>query len=392
MAALQLRSGAYRVLFRYLGQQHQLSIGEVPESEALLWKARVEFLLTRLKQRLVEVPPGCTIVQFIQYDGKPPADLTTDVRKDTTFSELRDSYVTTFSNGAIEANTLYTAKIHLNHVETTLGGRFLLNGLSMASLQKHIERRQADVLPVTIRKEINSFRATWNWGERMKLVQGGFPSRGLVYPKIDEKPPYMTFQEIERRIKAGGDPDTLWETLYLDADQITRLLEHVKATAWNEWVNPMFVMAAHTGARRSELLRVQSADVDLAGRVVTFREKKRSRGTRTTRRVPISDLLAKALKSLMRQNRLYLFGDGIEPLTGDAAHQAFERAVKGSKWDKKMKGWHVLRHSFISVLASAGTDQRIIDEFAGHSTEQQRRRYRHLLPNVTQQAIQAAFG
>ncbi len=104
MAAIQLRGGSFRLLFRYLGQQHQMSIGEVPESEALLWKARVEFLLTRLKQRLLEVPSGCTIVQFIRHDGKPPADLSTSVRRDTSLGLLRDRYVETHSHGAIEAN------------------------------------------------------------------------------------------------------------------------------------------------------------------------------------------------------------------------------------------------------------------------------------------------
>ncbi len=213
MATLQLRSDSYRILFRYLRQQHALSIGEVTESEAFQWKFRVEHLLMRLKQRLLEIPPGCTIVQFMLHDGKPPANLSTAVRKDTTFGHLRDQYVETFSNGAIEANTLYTVKIHLNHLETTIGKRFLLSGLSMAGLQKHIDRRQADVSPVTIRKEINSFRAAWNWGARMKLVEGQFPSRGLVYPKIDEKLPFMTWAEIERRIKAGGNADALWDAL-----------------------------------------------------------------------------------------------------------------------------------------------------------------------------------
>ena len=390
MAALQLRAGSYRVLFRYLGQQHGVSIGEVPESEALLWKARVEHLLMRLKQRLLEVPPGCTVVQFMQHDGKPPANLSTAVRKDTTFGQLRDQYVETFSNGAIEANSLCTVRIHLNHLETTLGKRFLLAGLSMASLQGHIDRRQEDVAPVTIRKEINSFRATWNWGARMKFVEGQFPSRGLVYPKTEEKIPFQTWSEIERRVKAGGDADALWDALFLDAKQIVELLKHVKATPLVDWVYPMFTMAAHTGARRSELIRARVEDIDLAHRFATIREKKKTRGTRTTRRVPISKLLAAALKPLMKPNRIYLFGDGQEPLCADVAHQTFERAVKGKF--AVIKGWHVLRHSFISALASSGTDQRIIDEFAGHCTEEQRRRYRHLAPEKTQRAIQLVFG
>lgn len=62
-----------------------------------------------------------------------------------------------------------------------------------------------------------------------------------------------------------------------------------------------------------------------------------------------------------------------------------------SKW-RVLNGWHVFRHSFISALASSGTDQRVIDEFVGHSTEEQRRRYRHIFPDVKQKAIAAAFG
>ena len=67
------------------------------------------------------------------------------------------------------------------------------------------------------------------------------------------------------------------------------------------------------------------------------------------------------------------------------------RTLAGRKW-QVLKGYHVLRHSFISCLAAEGVDQRIIDEFVGHSTEEQRRRYRHLVPDVKQQAIAGVFG
>jgi site-specific recombinase XerD len=57
-----------------------------------------------------------------------------------------------------------------------------------------------------------------------------------------------------------------------------------------------------------------------------------------------------------------------------------------------LRGFHVLRHSFVSCLAAAGVDQRIIDEFVGHQTDEQRRRYCHLVPDVKQQAISRVFG
>jgi integrase len=57
-----------------------------------------------------------------------------------------------------------------------------------------------------------------------------------------------------------------------------------------------------------------------------------------------------------------------------------------------VRGYHVFRHSFISLAASRGIDQRLIDEWVGHQTEEQRKRYRHLLPSVQQQAISSMFG
>jgi len=80
-----------------------------------------------------------------------------------------------------------------------------------------------------------------------------------------------------------------------------------------------------------------------------------------------------------------------EPLTRNEAHDHFQRTLAGTKWEV-LRGWHVLRHSFISACASKAIDQRIIDEWVGHSSEQQRKRYRHLYPSVQQEAIRLVFG
>ena len=82
---------------------------------------------------------------------------------------------------------------------------------------------------------------------------------------------------------------------------------------------------------------------------------------------------------------------GVAPVTKDEAHDHLKRTLSGSKWEV-LRGYHVLRHSFISCLAAAGVDQRIIDEFVGHQTDEQRKRYRHLIPDVKQKAIAGAFG
>ena len=90
-------------------------------------------------------------------------------------------------------------------------------------MQEYVNHRaKAKISPVTIRKEIATLRAAWNWGEPMGLTEGKFPNRGLRYPKADEKPPFMTMAEIERQIAGGGDPAVLWEALYLLLPEIDR--------------------------------------------------------------------------------------------------------------------------------------------------------------------------
>src|SRR5207302_4370237 len=81
----------------------------------------------------------------------------------------------------------------------------------------------------------------------------------------------------------------------------------------------------------------------------------------------------------------------VAAVTRDEAHDHLKRTLAGSRWEV-LRGYHVLRHSFISCLAAAGVDQRVIDEFVGHQTDEQRKRYRHLIPDVKQKAITGAFG
>lgn len=391
MASIQKKGESWYCQFMYQHKRHTLTIGKVAEAEAQATAARIDYLLMRIRQRLLDVPGGMDIVTFIEHDGKPAATKQPAIIS-TALSELREAYLKTFGNGALEDSTLRTAKLHLQHLGKTLGDGFPLDKLALPDLQRHIDRRQKQVAGVTIKKEIDTLRAAWNWACRMRLTQGTFPNAGLVYPKGEDKLPFMTFDEIERRIRAGGDADELWECLYLTNTEITELLDHVEQRKISPWIYPAFAFTAHTGARRSEMMRARPEDIDLVSGTVTIREKKRVKGRRTTRRVPLSARLAEALTTWLGKRPIgaFLFGPGARVLSTQTPQKAFHRAVKHSKW-KVMRGWHVLRHSFISALASRGIDQRIIDDFVGHQTEEQRRRYRHLYPSTQQEAIRAVF-
>lgn len=168
----------------------------------------------RLKQRLLVLPEGSDIVTFVEHDGKPPdigPTLADAPRQVVSLGHLKDRYLATHGNGTVEANSLDTCKLHLGYLARILGDGIPLGEVSLARLQEYVDRRaKAMVSPVTIRKDIATLRAAWNWGEPMGLTSGRFPSKGLRYPKGDEKPPFMTRAEIQRQAAAGGEPDALW--------------------------------------------------------------------------------------------------------------------------------------------------------------------------------------
>jgi integrase len=235
------------------------------------------------------------------------------------------------------------------------------------------------------------------------------PLNGLRYPKLSEKPPFQTLAEIERKIARSdlsSDQELeLWGSLFLTVDEIQELLCHVKAVAIQPFLYPMFVFAAHTGARRSEILRSQIDDIDFLSGNITIREKKRIRGQNTTRSVPISPLLREVLRewiprhpggqhtftqdlNVVRSKKTRL---ACSSLTRDEAHDHFKRTMSGSRW-ASARGWHVFRHSFCSNCAAAAVDQRLINSWVGHQTEEMVKRYRHLIPDQQQRAIAEVFS
>src|ERR1700730_5958657 len=124
MAALQERNGSFRILFRHHGKQHTFTIGEVSRDEAESKAQQVDYLLMRLKQRLLILPEGTDIVTFVQHDGNPPTlrpTLPTAPRQAITLGLLRDRYLDTHGNGTIEANSLDTCKLHLGHFARLFG-------------------------------------------------------------------------------------------------------------------------------------------------------------------------------------------------------------------------------------------------------------------------------
>lgn len=408
MAGIRKKGDAYYCTFRFQGKRYYFTVGDISEAQALAKGTEVDETLNLIERGRLTVPDGVPLEEFVAAGGKAPVV----VERSETFTagSLFDRYLTTLGNGTIEEKSLVTLRSHLKQVSDSIGARFRIQGLTLADLQGHVDRRAKKGLsPVTSKKEIASFRACWNWAVHGGLLKGAFPNRGLRFPKEEEKEPFRTFTEIETAIAIESPDDerreALWEALYLTRSEIEELLEYMRTHGTQPWVYPMVVFAAYTGARRSEMMRALTTDLDLTGGVVTIRERKRVKGKRSNRLAPITPKLAKVLRKWLAVKPVspYLFcqaqhvafsrtkREGPTPITATEAYDHFKRTVDGSKWEV-LRGYHVLRHSFISALASQGVDQRVIDEVVGHQSEEQRKRYRHLYPGVMREAIRGVFG
>jgi integrase len=287
-------SGRFKICFRWGGQQVKKTVKITKRSEAEAVRLRLEENIGLVERGRLQLPPEADIATFLLSDGKmtqPPK--VEPSPKPLTWGELRDLYVAAHSYGAMETNSLQTVTMHLKHFVTTLGAQFPIGQLTLEDLQRHVERRAKKqyrgrpLSPVTLRKEMASFRACWDWGVQAGKLKGTFPNRGLKYPKASEKPPFQTWEEIERQIARGGltqmEQDDLWNCLFLTLPQIIEMLAYLREHARVPFLYPLFTFAAHTGARRSEMLRVRIEDLDLEGQTVLLREKKRSKEKRTYR-------------------------------------------------------------------------------------------------------------
>jgi integrase len=355
----------------------------------------------------LEIPASADVVSFLLSNGRVAAPLV--VTETVTLRNLFRRYFASIPDGSLEQNTIEGMRGHQKVLEKHLGYSFPIRTLTIEHLREYVRKRSHDkgvngrVTGTTIRKAIVTLRTVWNFGLQERLVEGIFPSRGLKYPKTKEKPPYMPFQDVLKRTNGGASE--LWECVYLTPAELSELLIHVKKVARHPFIYPMFVFCGHTGARRSEMARAKISDLDFNHGQVTIHERKRRHDAKTTRRIPMSGLLRTVMKEWLKihpgSDILFRHAEKVSrsktknrasiQLTRDELHDHFKRTLAGSKWEM-LKGHHTLRHSFCSALAEAGTPQHIIDEFMSHSTDEQRRRYKHLLPSSKEKAIVAVFG
>lgn len=398
-------TGRFRIRFRYGGQEFKrsLRVKEAREAEGI--RGRVEETIILLERGRLTMPQDAEPATFILTDGKLDRKLT--LGTSATLGGLFAVYGEKFSATAKEANTRRVERLHSRHLERVLGSRTPLRQITTASVQQYVDGRAAEkwngklIKAETIRKEVATLRMVWTWATRQNLVKESAPNLAarLTFPKGSQKPPFQTWDQVKAITARGGltkeQLREVWDRVFLDSTQVNDFLAFVRTHRRRcDWLSPIFLFAAHTGARRSEMMRSLVEDFNFASGVVLIREKKKSKSTHTFRTVDLTPELSDVMQRYFRDlhpGGLYAFSKVAgEPLTERAVQHGFRTVTANTPW-AMLRGFHIFRHSFASNLAAAGIDQRLIDELMGHQTEAMRKRYRHLFPDQRRAAITRVY-
>jgi integrase len=174
--------------------------------------------------------------------------------------------------------------------------------------------------------------------------------RGWVrdLPKVEILPP--SEDEVEGELE------------FLTDEELQALLARVTGQ-----LRTMMLFAAHTGLRIGELLALRWTDLDLKRSLVTvrrgtYRGKDRTTKGKKKRDVPISATALAAIKEHRHlRGPLVFCGLAGERLVY-ATVRNHARAAGLAGWH----GWHVLRHTFGTMLSARGVPLRAIQEWMGH--------------------------
>jgi integrase len=269
--------------------------------------------------------------------GELPVD--TRLLRSHTLADLLERYAATIVPRKRSADReRYMLRVVLRHPMARLS----LHRLTPAEVARYRDDRLAVVSGDTVRRELAIVRhclevARSEWGFPLPVN----PVRQVKLPRPSNP--------RERRATAG---------------ELERLLAACEATS-SPWLPAVIQLAVETGMRRSEMLTMRWADVDLEARTVLLRDTKNGR----PRSVPLSPRALEIIRDTPR------VADPVFVVSANAVRLAWERlkrraGVSGLRF-------HDLRHEAVSRFFEKGLNMPEVAAISGHRDPRMLMRYTH---------------
>jgi hypothetical protein len=138
-------SGRFKICFRFGGRQLKKTVKVTQRQQVEAILLRLEENVSLVERGRLQAPARADIASFLLTDGHLTQPIKAEAPpKPFTLGELRDLYVAAHSQGAMEANSLQTATMHLGHFVTSLGAAFAIKELTLDDLQ-HVANADQEV-------------------------------------------------------------------------------------------------------------------------------------------------------------------------------------------------------------------------------------------------------
>ncbi len=257
------------------------------------------------------------------------------------FSRLADIYIGDYAKTNKKSWRCddYALKAHL----TPFFGEMRLNEITPHVIERYRAERLRTVRKSSTNREVALLKTMF-----CRAVDWGFAEDNPV-----------------RKIKMFSERDNLKERILTDREE-TRLL----AVA-SDRLRPILLALLHTGARRSEILGLTWADVDLEARRITFRKTKAGKN----RTVSVNTTLLEVL----RHQRETSTGALVFPGPRGQRMVSIQRAYEDACEKAGIEGLrlHDIRHTFATRLLRLGVDIVTLQGILGHYSIDMTRRYLH---------------
>jgi len=217
--------------------------------------------------------------------------------------------------------------------------------------------------------EIKPFHFAQYRDQRLKIVSGVTVARELtIYQSVFKTARReWGYENLDNPLKDIKKPNSHKPRIRrLTGDEEYRLI-----SACNESQNPYLVhlvkIAIETAMRRSELLNLNSSDIDLEKRICFLEETKNG----SNRNVPLSSIAVEHFSKL-----LSLSSETVFPVSSCALRGLWLRAIKRANISNLR--FHDLRHEATSRLFEKGLNVMEVSSITGHRDLRMLTRYTHL--------------
>ncbi len=176
------------------------------------------------------------------------------VSSSASLRQVTDAYFEAIPEGAKHESSINTERTHGKHLVRLLKRSTPIQAIGVAELQRYVNlrskekgRKGKNIQPDTIRKELQAFSQLRDFALSQGWARGDIQRKQVKLPKSAWKPPFQTWNEIEKTIKRGGLSDAkreaLWNCLFVREKEIMQLLRYVEETAEHRFIYPMFAFA-----------------------------------------------------------------------------------------------------------------------------------------------------